>query len=96
MTFEYHPEAAKELMRSVQYYEDKSAGLGAEFLDEIEEAISQALTYPLSGSLLTPEDRKIVLKRFPFEIIYEVSQNVITISAVKHMKQKPDYWLSRK
>jgi hypothetical protein len=43
MTFQYHPEAAKELMSTIQYYEDKSVGLGAEFLDEIEEAIAQAL-----------------------------------------------------
>lgn len=36
MTFQYHPEVAKELTTSIQYYEDKSVGLGAEFLDEIE------------------------------------------------------------
>jgi len=53
MTFQYHPEAAKELTSSIQYYEEKSAGLGAEFLDEIEEAIAQALAHPKSGSLLT-------------------------------------------
>ena len=69
MTFQYHPEAAKELMSSIQYYEEKSAGLGAEFLDEIEEAIAQALSHPQSGSLLTDNDRRILLKRFPYEII---------------------------
>ncbi len=46
MTFQYHPEAAKELTSSIQYYEEKSIGLGAEFLDEIEEAIAQALAHP--------------------------------------------------
>ena len=56
MRFQYHPEAAKELTSSIQYYEDKSVGLGAEFLDEIEEAIAQALAHPQSGSLLTKQD----------------------------------------
>ena len=96
MTFQYHPEAAKELTSSIQYYEEKSAGLGAEFLDEIEEAIAQALAYPESGSLLTKEDRRIVLDRFPYEIIYDISDNLITITAVKHMKRKPGYWESRR
>jgi len=96
MTFQYHPDAAKELTSSIQYYEDKSAGLGAEFLDEIEEAIARALAYPQSGSLLTKEDRRILLNRFPYEIIYDVSESVTTITAVKHMKRKPGYWESRK
>ena len=96
MTFQYHPEAAKELTSSIRYYEDKSVGLGAEFLDEIEEAIAQALAHPQSGSLLTKQDRRILLDRFPYEIIYDVSENIITITAVKHMKRKPGYWESRK
>lgn len=96
MTFQYHPEAAKELMSSIQYYEEKANGLGAEFLDEVEEAIAQALAYPESGSLLTKSDRRILLVRFPFEINYDVSETIITITAVKHLKRKPGYWESRK
>ena len=60
MTFQYHPNAANELTSSIEYYEDKSEGLGAEFLDEIEEAIPQALAHPQSGSLLTKQDRRIL------------------------------------
>jgi plasmid stabilization system protein ParE len=96
MTFQYHPEAAKELTSSIQYYEEKSIGLGAVFLDEIEVAIAQALAHPKSGSLLTKQDRRILLDRFPYEIIYDVSENIITITTVKHMKRKPGYWESRK
>tara|TARA_R100001143_G_C3361083_1_gene135879 strand:- start:3826 stop:4116 length:291 start_codon:yes stop_codon:yes gene_type:complete len=96
MTFQYHPEAARELLSSVQYYEEKSMGLGAEFLDEIEETIAQALAHPKSGSLITKNDRRILLDKFPYEIIYDVSENIITINAVKHMKRKPGYWESRK
>ncbi len=77
MTFQYHPEAAKELMSSIQYYEEKANGLGAKFLDEVEEAIAQALAHPESGSLLTKSDRRILLVRFPFEIIYDVSETKV-------------------
>lgn len=70
MTFQYYPEVAKELTSSIQYYEEKSIGLGAEFLDEIEEAITQAITHPQSGSLLTKQDRRILLDLFPYKIIY--------------------------
>ena len=96
MTFQYHPEAAKELINSIQYYEEKSVGLGAEFLDEIEEAVAQALAHPKSGSLLTKTDRRILLDLLPHEIIYDASENIVTITAVKHKKRKPGYWKSRK
>lgn len=96
MKFQYHPEAAKELIKAIEYYEDKSEGLGADFLDDVEYAITQVLTYPKSGILLTHQDRRILLHTFPYEIIYEISGDVITINAVKHLKRKPGYWKKRK
>lgn len=92
MTYQYHPEAAKELTSSIQYYERKSNGLGAEFFDEVEEAIGQALTHSKSGTLITEQNRRILLQRFPFELIYDVKDEVITLIAIKHIKQRPGYW----
>ncbi|MDZ7756502.1 type II toxin-antitoxin system RelE/ParE family toxin [Rhodohalobacter sp.] len=66
MNFQYHPEAAKELTSSIEYYEDKSEGLGEEFLDEVEAAISLILSHPKTGTLITKEDRRILLNRFRF------------------------------
>ncbi|CAN5268219.1 type II toxin-antitoxin system RelE/ParE family toxin [soil metagenome] len=96
MRFQYHPEAARELTRSIEYYEEKTEGLGAEFLDEVENAIAQVLTHPDSGTLLTDVDRRVLLNRFPFEIIYEVSEDLLTINAVMHLRRNPEYWKSRK
>ncbi len=96
MRFQYHPDAVKELTDSIKYYEEKSEGLGAEFLDEVEDGIAQVLTHPDSGTLLTDYDRRILLNRFPFGLVYEVSGDLITINAVMHLRRKPDYWKSRK
>jgi toxin ParE1/3/4 len=94
--FQYHPEAARELTSTIEYYEEKSEGLGADFLDEIEDTIAQVLAHPDSGFLLTNQDRRLLLDRFPYEIIYEVSGSMITINAVKYLRRKPGYWKSRK
>lgn len=69
MTFQYHLEAAKELTSSIQYYEEKSIGLGAEFLDETEKAIAQAIAHSQYGPLLTKQDRRILLDLFPIKLI---------------------------
>lgn len=96
MRFQYHPEAARELTGSIKYYEEKSDGLGAEFLDEVEQAIAQILSHPDSGTLLAGDVRRVLLNRFPFGIIYEVSEDLLTVNAVTHMRRHPDYWKSRK
>ncbi len=96
MTFQYHPEAAKELTSSIEYYEDKSEGLGEEFLDEVEAAISLILSHPETGTIITKEDHRILLNRFPYGLIYDVSNKMITINAVMHLSRRPEYWKSRK
>lgn len=96
MRFEYHPEAAGELTSSIEYYEEKSQGLGIDFLDELEDAIAQALAHPKSGSLITDQVRRILLARFPYEVIYEVTDNIVLIIAVKHLSRRPGYWKTRK
>jgi len=96
VTFQYHPEAAKELTSSIKYYEDKSEGLGEEFLDEVEAAISLILSHPETGTIITKEDRRILLNRFPYSLIYDVSNEMITINAVMHLSRRPEYWKSRK
>ena len=96
MRFQYHPEAVQELTSSIQYYEEKSEGLGAEFLDEVENAIAKILTHPDSGTLITRNDRRVLLDRFPYGIINEVSEVIITITAVIYLRRNPDYWKSKK
>jgi len=94
--FQYHPDAARELIRSVEYYEGKSPGLGAEFLDEMESVIARIMRYPDSGTLITAESKRILLRRFPFGIVYEAREDLLTITAVMHLRRNPDYWKSRK
>jgi toxin ParE1/3/4 len=42
----YHPEAETEIIESAEWYENQRLGLGDEFLDEIENAISRILSSP--------------------------------------------------
>lgn len=96
MVLQYHPAAAQELITAIQYYEERSEGLGAEFLDEIEHTIARLFVYPESGNRVYDDDRRILLDRFPYEIVYYLHESVITVYAVRHTKREPGYWKSRK
>jgi len=39
--------------------------------------------------------RRIVLKRFPFSVIYRLLEGQLQIVAVAHHKRRPGYWRTR-
>ncbi len=39
--------------------------------------------------------RRILLKRFPYAVIYLPLHNKIVVIAVMHQRRRPDYWKTR-
>ena len=96
MKFSYHPEAEQELFHSINYYENKTAGLGNEFLLEVEKTIDLINSFPELGTPFANSERRMLLNRFPFEIIYSIQGKQIIIYAFMHLNRKPGYWRTRK
>ena len=51
----------------------------------------------LSAGLSKFDDqrRRLVVRKFPFSIIYELHGNDVVILAVAHGKRRPNYWRER-
>ena len=89
-------EAAKlELIQEVEFYENIEAGLGARFLASIREVVSRAILYPLTGSPYRKNTRRLLVKDFPFAVIYRSHTDGVVIFAVAHLSKRPGYWRSR-
>lgn len=91
-----HSEAREELDSAIAYYEEQKAGLGLDFLSEVEEALSKiqqnanlGVTYKVFGL------RRYVMQRFPFLIFYAEFEKFIWVVAIAHGKRRPDYWRRR-
>ena len=89
--------AREEFAAAVRWYEQQSVGLGAEFFDAIEATTAQLEEYPEIGipasrDLLT---RRLLVSRFPYQIVYRLTPSEIVIIAVAHVKRRPDYWKDR-
>jgi len=39
--------------------------------------------------------RRILLRRFPYQIVYRLKPDGIVVVAVAHLKRRPGYWKSR-
>ena len=89
------PTAETEFLQAVAGYEDARAGLGAEFVAEVERATRRIALFPQHSSPYLSGTRRIVLRRFPFSIVYLDEPPTPLIVAVAHHRQKPGYWQAR-
>lgn len=93
----FHPEAKAELNYAAIYYESRRPGLGGEFLMEVERALERILEFPDSGSEFRRTGyRRLIVRRFPYLIVYGVQPDLIRVVAVAHGKRRPGYWRARR
>ncbi len=88
--------AVQDIQEAINYYEEKSIGLGKKFESELNEQIEFLTKNPFLR-VRYEEVRCLVLKVFPFMIHFTVddSLNTITIRAVFHTSQNPQNWSKR-
>lgn len=99
-TLEILAEAAEEAEAAVDWYEREQPDLGRQFrdalnagLDLLEEGI--VTDSPLPGPLGNEGIRHLVLRRFPYDIIFVSYHNSITVLAFAHHSRRPGYWRDR-
>jgi plasmid stabilization system protein ParE len=95
MNFLFHPEAETEFLAAIDWYEERSAGLGADFAAEIHAAIQRAATMPQAWPRIDGDIRRVLTNRFPYGVLYAINDASIFILAVMHLRRHPDYWRTR-
>ena len=95
MKVRFLPEADVEFREAARYYEDKAPGLGVAFIAEVHRTAASVASQPSMGSPVDDVQRKFVLRRFPYNLIYAVAGDEVAITAVAHHKRRPFYWSRR-
>lgn len=87
--------AQADIRRAAFYYEAEARGLGVEFVTEVERAFAQLAEQPEMGASLRRGARKLLVRRFPYLIIYRVEPARVLVLAIGHQRRHPDFWLGR-
>ena len=95
MRIEFHPEAYQEMLESARYYEERSDGLGGDFLAAVEETTRRIARFPDAAPTVGVGARKRLVFGFPFTVLYQRQENRIFIAAVMHQHRRPGYWKDR-
>ncbi|MFZ2450556.1 MAG: type II toxin-antitoxin system RelE/ParE family toxin [Methylovulum miyakonense] len=93
---EFIPEAREEFLAEVAFYQAKQHGLGGKFSSAVEKAVALVAAFPDVGSPSASGTRRVVIKGFPFWLVYQLAQtDAIVIFAIAHHSRRPGYWLDR-
>ena len=94
------PEADGEGIAAALWYDERKSGLGDDFLDEMQAAFVRVRGNPRGQTRLEydsglHEIRRVLLKRFPYFVIFACRPDEILVVAVAHTRRRPLYWLDR-
>jgi toxin ParE1/3/4 len=89
------PEAEADLLHEVGYYSAAGTGIGIRFQAMVEAAIQLAVHHPLGGSPYPHDTRAVLVKGFPFSVIYRPSETELLIVAIAPHRRRPYYWEPR-
>jgi len=91
------PEALAELRDAASFYATQAnVALAREFVDEFERVAKLIDAAPQLGAVFRGNRRRYFLRKFPYSVIYQISQNELRIVALAHQRRRPAYWAGRK
>jgi toxin ParE1/3/4 len=95
MRARYSKEARQEFLAQLSYYAAGNPRSAVQFRQAIEAAVNRAVEFPNAGTPLRHQVRRVLVRRFPFSVIYRLEGDEIVVYAVAHHAREPGYWESR-
>ena len=90
------PEAKKDLREAKAWYQAISPALRDAFVRHVDDAISLAREQPLAFQVVHRTFRRILIRRFPYALLYHADENRIVVVGVLHQARNPEVMASRK
>ena len=83
---EFSALAAADLKTALLWYEVQRVGLGVELEKEVERALRSVQSHPHLGVAVGGEVRRLLLRRFPYELLYAVEAERLLILSIRHQR----------
>lgn len=91
----FHPGASEDYAAAFAWYHARGTALASDFEREIDRAIRLVSRNPLRWPKFDDQRRRLVVRKYPYSIIYELHGSDVVILAVAHGKRRPNYWRER-
>lgn len=95
MTIRIQPTALADLASGFRFYESNEIGLRSYFLDSLSSDIDSLQIYAGIHPVHFVRFHRLLSKRFPYAIYYEIKDATILVRAVLDLRRNPE-WIVRK
>ena len=87
-------EAEVDIAEATLWYQDKTLGLGDEFLAAVRDAVQHAVKNPLLHRRLRrrPEVRRVLMERFPYRVFFILRADAVVVLCVLHGARHDREW----
>ena len=89
------PAAVEEALEAARWYRERSPKAALAFQVEIRVAFDRIQNNPQAWMRHHHGTRRLLLGRFPYEVVYRIFPHVVLIVAIAHCRRRPGYWRER-
>lgn len=89
-------EAETDITDAAVWYEQRSPGLGFQFLDAVDEAFGTLFDAPRRFPEVHLDNRRALLNRFPYAVFFFIDEPFVRVVACSHVRQDPAAWQARR
>ena len=89
MILKLHPDAEIDLQLALNQYAQADIELVDRFLDMLDETFSRIMKFPNQYPFESDTAQKILMKKFPFIVLYEVYHETIMVLAIFNTRRDP-------
>ena len=91
-TLRFHPLVAEDLSRAIDWYDERSHGLGDRFRAAVDVCLDAIAENPERFGKSYHDLRVARLSRFPYVITFRIRGEVVQIAGVFHAASDPAKW----
>lgn len=78
-----------DILEEFLWYEEQSTGLGKSFEKEFYTTLNLVVDNPHIGPIAYLDFRRVILRKFPFAIYYQIENSKITVFGCLDLRQDP-------
>jgi len=87
--------AETDIVEAAHWYEERSPGLGSEFLRAVDVTLAEIARMPERYPLVRGSARRALLRRFPYSVFFVVTPDLVSVIACLHARRDPRRWQER-
>jgi plasmid stabilization system protein ParE len=88
-------QAESEIAAAMEWYQARNPAAAQRFADSIEEALLAVQPNPFHHQAIEGEIRRLVMRTFPYSIVYFVAVSEAVVIACVHTSRDPTIWRER-